>query len=190
MKRRYFTARAIALAGACVLADKPLHAHTPYAQWNSFRKRHLHILTARADLVGDAVADSWVALLTQHLPSSKAVVSRARNFVRVASLLKTDQAKLAVLSYEQANAMFLGEPPFNGFTPMPLQVLVDNGEYLLVTRDDLPLEHGFLLATTLMENSQSPKITVPLDGMFGMSIHPGAKSALEGKEVTPAPADE
>jgi len=192
MNRRIFTSRALALAlaASCLLAGKPLHAHTPYAQWNSFRKRHLQILTSRSDLAGDAVADSWVAVLTEHLPSSRAVVSRARNFVRVASLLKTDQAKLAVLSYEQARAMFSADPPFESFTPMPLQVLIDDGEYLLVARDDLPLEHGFLLAITLMENAESRKITAPLDGMFGMSIHPGAKSAAEGKEIAPVPTNE
>lgn len=185
MNRRHFTSRALALAGACLVIAKPLYAHTPYGQWKSFRQRHLQFLTARSDLVGDSVADSWVAVLKQHLPSSRAIVSRARNFVRVASLLKTDQAKLGVLSYEQANAMFSGAPPFDGFAPMPLQLLLDNGEYLLVARDDLPLEHGYLLTVTLMEHSESLTVSVPVAGKFGMTIHPGARYVAEGKELSP-----
>ncbi|OED37980.1 hypothetical protein AB833_21610 [Chromatiales bacterium (ex Bugula neritina AB1)] len=160
-------------------------AHTPYGQWDSFRKRHLQVLTARSDLTGDAIADSWVALLAEHLPRSKAVVSRARNFVRVASLLKTDQAKLAVLSYQQAEAMFSAEAPFEDFSPMPLQLLIDDGNYLLVCRDDLPLEHGFLLAATLLEEAAALSVSVPLSGMFGMTVHPGARAAALGEQIIP-----
>ena len=151
-----------------------LQAHTPYAQWDSFRIRHLHVLTARSDLVGDAIADEWVAVLAEHLPKSKAVVSRSRNLRGIASLLKTDQAKVAVLSYEQAQAMFTGTSPFEEFGPLPLQVLLDNGEYLLVTRDDLPKEHGFLVVEALLDQADRLLLSVPETGPFGMQIHPGA----------------
>lgn len=154
-----------------------LKAHTPYRQWDSFRTTHLQVLTSRSDLVGDAVADEWVAVLAKHLPKSKAVVSRARNFVRVASLLKTDQAKVAVLSHDQANSMFNGTAQFEDFGPMPLQVLLDNGTYLLVAKDDLPEEHGFLVVTTLLEQASVLQLSVPLDGLLGMDVHPGARTA-------------
>ncbi len=154
-----------------------LSAHTPYGQWDSFRERHLQVLTTRSDLVGDAIADEWVAVLVEHLPKSKAVVSRARNFTRMASLLKTDQAKVAVLSHEHAESMFQGESVFKEFGPMPLQVLVDNGKYLLVARDDLPKEHGFLVVATLLEKAVALKLTVPSKTLFGMRIHPGAEAA-------------
>lgn len=158
-----------------------LKAHTPYRQWDSFRTTHLQILTSRSDLTGDAVADEWVAVLAEHLPSSKAVVSRARNFVRVASLLKTDQAKVAVLSYDQAKSMFNGTAQFEDSGPMPLQVLLDNGTYLLVARDDLPKEHGFLVVATLLENASELQLSVPLDGLLGMHVHPGARTASLGE---------
>lgn len=152
-----------------------LQAHTPYGQWDSFRTRHLQVLTTRSDLTGDAIADKWVAVLAEHLPKSKAVVSRARNFTRLASLLKTDQAKVAVLSYEQAQAMVEGTAPFEEYGPLPLQVLLGNGEYLLVTRDDLPKEHGFLVVDTLLDNAVGLQLFVPETGPFGMQIHAGAK---------------
>ena len=158
-----------------------IQAHTPYGQWDAFRVRHLQVLTTRSDLTGDAIADQWVAVLAKHLPKSKAGVSRARNFVRVASLLKTDQAKVAVLSYEDAKSMFDGSAPFEDFGPMPLQLLVDNGEYLLVTRSDLPKEHGFLMVSTLMEQADAFNLTVPLEGQFGIDVHPGARAAALGE---------
>ena len=158
-------------------------AHTPYGQWDIFRQRHLQVLTSRSDLVGDALADRWVAILAEHLPKSHAMVSRARDFVRVASLLKTDQAKLAVLSYDQADAMFGARSPFEDFAPMPLQVLIDNGSYVLLARDDLPLEHGYLLVATLLEQAKSLNFTVPMEGKFGMLLHPGARAAALGEEI-------
>lgn len=157
-----------------------LQAHTPYGQWDSFRTTHLQILTARSDLTGDAVADEWVAVLAEHLPKSKAVVSRARNFVRVASLLKTDQAKVAVLSYDLAQSMLTGTAQFEEFGPMPLQVLLDNGTYLLVARDDLPEDHGFLVVATLLEQASVLQLSVPLEGLLGMDVHPGALKAASG----------
>jgi len=84
--------------------------------------------------------------------------------------------------------MYSAIPPFDSFSPMPLQVLVDDGKYLLVAREDLPLEHGYLLAITLLEQADST-ITVPDTGKFGMPVHPGARSAALGEEVTPAPSD-
>jgi len=164
------------LLTALVFSSTP-YAHTPYGQWDSFRTRHLQILTSRSDLDGDAVADQWVAVLAEHLPKSKAVVSRARNFIRVASLLKTDQAKVAVLSYKQAETMFSGTAPFDEFGPLPLQLLLDNGTYLLVATENLPEEHGFLVVATLLEQADALKLTVPTEGPFGMAIHPGAQAA-------------
>lgn len=52
-------------------------------------------------------------------------------------------------------------------------------------RDDLPLEHGYLLAITLMEHTKSLAVTAPLNGMFGMTIHPGAQSAAPGETIVP-----
>jgi len=169
------------LAGMLLPFDD-VKAHTPYGQWDSFRIRHLQVLTSRSDLIGDAIADQWVAVLAEHLPKSKAVVSRARNFVRVASLLKTDQAKVAVLSHDQAKSMFNGTDPFEDYGPMPLQVLLDNGNYLLVARDDLPKDHGFLVVEALLEQAEL-KLTVPTDGIAGIKVHPGALAAALGEPI-------
>lgn len=166
------------LLAAILLPFSHVNAHTPYAQWDAYRVRHLQVLTTRSDLEGDAIADVWVSVLAKHLPESKAVVSRARNFVRMASLLKTDQAKVAVLSYADAKAMHEGAAPFEEYGPVNLQVLLDNGAYLLVTRADLPENHGYLVVSTLLERGTDLNLTVPMEDEFGMDVHAGAREAL------------
>lgn len=190
MNKRGFLKGAAALSA---LAAWPLmqllaHAHTPYRQWDIFRKRYLQVLTSRSDLTGDAIGDDWVALLHERLPLSRAMVSRARDMNRVASLLKTDQAKLAVLSYADARDLFEARPPYEDFRPMPLQVMLDNGSHVLVARDDLPLHHGYAIVITLLEEARSLHLKVPLDGKFGMVVHPGARAAALGEAIEPPPS--
>ena len=190
MNRRHLLQRA---AAAVMMACLPLHgalAHSPYRQWDIFRKRYLQILTSRSDLDGDNTGDQWVALLVERLPLSRAMISRARDMGRVASLLKTDQAKLAILSYADAKAMASGLPPFEDYAPMPLQVMLDNGSHLLVTRENLPLHHGYAITAALLEEGKGLHVQVPLEGRFGMRVHPGARAAALNEPVEmPAPAD-
>jgi hypothetical protein len=181
--RKVISRRAWLLGVSTLLLSSNTIAHTPYGQWDVFRQRHLQILTSRSDLIGDAVADTWVAIIADHLPKSNAMVSRSRTSVGVASLLKTDQAKLAVLSHDQADALFNAKSPFEDYAPMPMQVLVDDGAYVLLARDDLPLEHGYVLVATLLEQADALHVSVPLKGMFGMSVHLGAKAAALGEEI-------
>ena len=108
MNRRTWLLGAASLMALTAFPLRPALAHSPYRQWDIFRKKHLQILTSRTDLDGDTTGDEWVALLLDRLPLSQAMVSRARDMRRVASLLKTDQAKLAVLSYSDAKAMMSG----------------------------------------------------------------------------------
>lgn len=190
MKRRTLLTRAAALAALACWPLTPALAHTPYRQWDIFRRRHLQILTSRSDLDGDAVGDTWVATLLERLPLSRAMVSRARDTGRVASLLKTDQAKLAVLSYADAKAMTDASGPFGDYVPMPLQLLLDDGRYLLVARENLPLHHAFAVTAALIEAAGELHLSVPLDGRFGLPVHAGARAAALGERIEmPAPAD-
>ncbi len=188
MQRRRFLGAGLGLSAALLLPLRDAMAHTPYRQWDIFRKRYLQILTSHSDLDGDATGDDWVALLRERLPLSQAMISRARDVDRVASLLKTNQAKLAILSHAHARAMFQASPPFEDYRPMPLQVMLDNGTHLLVTREDLPLHHGYALARALLEEAGPLHVKVPLDGMFGMAVHPGARKAALGEAIDPPPA--
>jgi hypothetical protein len=178
--------RTLLCAGAALLVGWPLApalAHTPYRQWDIFRRRYLQMLTSRSDLDGDAVGDDWVAQLKQRLPLSRAMVSRARDMGRVASLLKTDQARLAVLSHDDARRLASGLPPFDEFAPLPLQVMLANASHVLVARENLPLHHAFAIAAALLEDSDRLGLTVPLDGLNGMALHPGARAAALGESI-------
>ncbi len=187
MKRRTLLRACVALLATWPLS--PALAHTPYRQWDIFRRRYLQLLTSRSDLIGDAAGDEWVALLGRRLPLSRAMVSRARDTMRIASLLKTDQARLAVLSYDDAQLLGGGLPPYQDLAPMPLQVLLDNGQHLLVARDNLPLHHAYAIVSALLEEGERLSLTVPLDGAFGMTVHPGARAVALGETITPPVAD-
>ena len=183
MQRRRFIGSAAAILAAGLWPVAQALAHTPYAQWDLFRKRNLQILTSHSDLPGDAIGDEWVDFLREKLPLSRAMVSRARDVARVASLLKTDQSKLAVLSYQHAQAMMTAAAPFEDYPNMPLQIMFDNGTHVLVAREDLPLHHGFLIAVTLLEAAGPMHLSVPLEGKFGMKVHPGARAAALGEKI-------
>ncbi|MBM3336989.1 MAG: hypothetical protein FJY60_04795 [Betaproteobacteria bacterium] len=183
MQRRRFIGNAVTLLAAGLWPAAQALAHTPYAQWDLFRKRNLQILTSHSDLPGDAIGDEWVDFLRKKLPLSRAMVSRARDVARVASLLKTDQSKLAVLSYQHAQAMMTAATPFEDYPNMPLQIMFDNGTHVLVAREDLPLHHGFLIAVTLLEAAGPMHLSMPLEGKFGMKVHPGARAAALGEKI-------
>jgi hypothetical protein len=165
-------------------------AHTPYRFWDVFRKRNMQILTSHDDYIGDETGDVWVATLREKLPLSRAMVSRTQYMTRMASLLKTDQVKIAVLSYQHAQQMSTGEPPFEEYAPLKLDILVDNGKYLLVTLPNLPLYHGYLVTTALMEAADKLQLINPDQGRFGMAVHAGAQAHYRGEKLTPPPAPE
>jgi hypothetical protein len=190
MNRRILLLRTIALAAFAAWPPSAALAHTPYRQWDIFRRRHLQVLTARSDLDGDLAGDEWVAHLREHLPLSRAIVSRARDIGRVASLLKTDQAKLAVMSYADVQAMALGIAPFNEYAPMPVQLLLDNGTHLLIARDNMPLHHAYVITVSLLEARERLHLQVPMAGRFGLDVHAGARAAALGELIqAPARAD-
>ena len=188
MQRRPFLSRLTLTSALALFPVFKALAHTPYRFWDVFRKRNMQILTSHADYTGDDTGDTWVAVLRENLPLSRAMVSRAHDMPRIASLLKTDQVKIAVLSYMHARLMFTGEPPFEEYAPLPMEILIDNGKYLLVTRPDLPLYHGYLVTTALMEAADKLQLVNPGKGHFGMSVHAGAQACYRGEKLEPPPA--
>jgi hypothetical protein len=188
MYRRSLIAHLPLLAALVSIPFSRAFAHTPYRFWDVFRKRNLQILTSHADYTGDDLGDNWVAVLREGLPLSRAMVSRAHDMPRIASLLKTNQVKLAVLSYMHARLLFTGAPPFEEFAPLPLEILVDNGSYLLLTRPDLPLDHGYLITAALMEEADKLTLIKPGKGQFGMAVHAGAKAFFNGEKLEPPKA--
>ena len=184
MQRRSFLSR-LSLAAAMSALPAAVMAHTPYRFWDVFRKRNMQILTSHADYTGDETGDAWVAVLRENLPLSRAMVSRTLDLRRSASLLKTNQVKMAVLSYEDAHLLSSGKPPFDQFSPLVMDILIDNGKYLLVTLPDLPLYHGYLVTTALMEDANKLQLINPGQGRFGMGVHAGALAVYKGEKLAP-----
>jgi hypothetical protein len=190
MQRRSFLSLGALASSAVLLPMQFAMAHTPYRFWDVFRKRNMQILTSHDDYIGDETGDVWVATLREKLPLSRAMVSRTQYMTRMASLLKTDQVKIAVLSYQHAQQMSTGEPPFEEYAPLKLDILVDNGKYLLVTLPNLPLYHGYLVTTALMEAADKLQLINPGQGRFGMAVHAGAQAHYRGEKLSPPPAPE
>jgi hypothetical protein len=181
MNRRRFLA--FMLLGTAAL---PAAAHTPFRQWKVFRQRYLLITTSRTDLKGDALGDRFVEILAAELPASRAMVSRAINLQRIASLMTTDQANLAILERSAARALVQGTPPFAEFGPFGLQAIVQTDAHILVCREDVPLHHGYLIAATLMAHEANLGIRIAdNDGL--MAVHPGAMAFARGEVIEPPP---
>lgn len=166
--------------------------HTPYKQWQTYRKQHLLILTNRADAsypLGKQVAE----ILATHLPESKARVARAPHLQRVASLISTKQLDVALLKPADAVALMHGKAPFDNFDPVPLRTIIGLGDYFLVCRDDFPDAHAYLVAKTLSTHRE--QFTEPVwparndgypDAEPRVPFHPGALDYYQGE---PLPGD-
>ena len=167
--------------------------HTPYRQWEVYRKRHLIILTTRTDSSSYQLGKRVAEILATQLPESKARVTRAPHLERIGSLISTKQLDVALLSRHAAAALLAGQPPFVEYGPVPLRTIIGLGKYLLVCRDDFPARHAYLVAKTLGTHraalpasvrSQPPSVPEPNPIV---PMHPGALAYFAG---LPLPAQE
>jgi hypothetical protein len=161
-----------------------LTGHTPYRQWKVYRQTHLLVFTSRDDPRSDELGERIAARLRELLPESKAQVARAPHAARIASLITTNQADVAVLSRANAAALFARQAPFGDYLPVELRVLVENEEYQLVCREDFKPEHAYLVAEALAGESGEAGLAVPLHegGDAGIvPTHPGALAFARGE---------
>lgn len=185
--RRALLKYAFALAAAFAASG-----HAPYGQWKVYRKRRLHILTSRSDAPTYPLGKRIAEVLADHLPASKAQVSRAPDTRRIASLISSGQMDVAVLSRRDAARLRAGQAPFEAFGPVALRTLVSVGEYLLICRADFPDRHAYLVAAALSDNRDDLGVEIEsLDVMtggadHGVPLHPGAAAYFDGE---PAPED-
>lgn len=163
-------------------------AHTPYSQWQVYRKKHLLIGCHREDLQTWDLAKQMVETLQSHLPAAKARVARAPHPQRLASLLGTEQLQFAIVDVAEATDMIAGNGRFKPYGVLPLQVLWQTGKYLLLVRSDVPTRHGWLVAEALddvefaLTAQKTSNVERALPSEF--SWHTGATLYLSGE---PAP---
>ncbi len=183
--------RALAALGA-VAASTLLAAHTPYNQWKIFRKRFLLVHTSREDSLSDELGERITAALKQSLPSSRAQVVRAPTDARIASLMSTAQADVAVVSRAHALALSKAAPPFEDYFATPLRVIVENATHQLVAREDFPFHHAWLIAQSIVEAGGADGLVVPTRDVVTaraqntIPTHEGAAAFARGE---PLPAE-
>ena len=164
--------------------------HTPYEQWVVYRKRTLLIGSVRSDPPTYELAERIATHLAERLPKSRARLSRAANYRRLASLLGTAQLEVAVLSRARAIAMAGAGPPFTDFEPLPLRRLYDMGDYILTSHADFPARHAYLVSRTLAEKA-APVAGTVLGAVEtdGIPPHPGSTAYARGAPLPAPPAE-
>lgn len=157
----------------------------PDRMWSIYRRYNLIVVGQRDDDVGSAIAKAVVDALARFLEGSRAILARAVDARRVGVLIGTEQQDVAIMQLGSAEALFLGNPPFDDMRDVPLRVLLSLGGYVLVCRRDFLDRHAYLLAKTLAENSEvlptsvaSPQGIVP--------THNGARAFFAGEEMPDA----
>jgi hypothetical protein len=171
--------RALLLGAALLWAPSLLVAHTPFGQWVSFREERLHIGTSREDPRGFAHGEALVASLAVNYPESRALVSRAFDTKRLASLLGSQQFAVAVLSEDALQEALAGQGDFAEVGPQPLRQICATGAHLLLAHSALSPHITFRMAAALTPQGDcSPNQAAPL--------HAGVQAFLQGEDE-PAP---
>ncbi|MGL4576803.1 MAG: hypothetical protein ACRCV9_18590 [Burkholderiaceae bacterium] len=164
----------IAAAGAaCVV----LSAHSPYGQWDAFRKARLIVFANAQDARSQTLAKAVAARIDAAEPASKATWARAPNAFEQLKLLDSHQADVILLTPAQAADAKAGQGAYAKLGAQPIKVLAVLEDYLLVSLDEYPQAHAWRIAKAL-------KITK--DGSAlpqGLEHHEGVLSYLAGKEM-------
>lgn len=178
--------RRLLRAGAALAAWAVAGGHTPYRQWAVYRRKHLLIGTCRADAPTYPLGKRIVAALESRLPEARARVTRARDQLRLASLITTGQLEVVLFAAEDAAGLRDGAPPFAAFGPTPLAALFRYGPRWLLCRPDFPDRHGWLVARALSESAAGFADAGPADDSV-VPVHSGARAFAAGAPEPPAP---
>jgi TRAP-type uncharacterized transport system substrate-binding protein len=163
-----------------------LTGHSPYRQWDVYRKVRLVVLVNAEEAPSVQLGQVLAGLLAKHLPESRAMMARARNINDVVRLIASKQLDTALIREEDASVAFEGKGRFADNGKVPLRALAQLGPYLFVCRDDLPTPTGYQLAETIAEQwkgidaelvngARDPK---PISSVR-IPVHPGALEYYE-----------
>ena len=143
------------LQGMGAIALLPL-AHTPFPQWKVYRKLHLFIVVNRGDAVAYDLGQAIAHTLADVIPESRALVTRARDSLRLASLISTQQLDVALLSRSELTAWQNHQSPYDQLQLTQLQELFEVEDYVLISRDDFRSEHAAWIRETLQTHLGNP----------------------------------
>ena len=128
-----------------------LSAHSPYRQWDVYRKARLVLLASGSDAAAVRLVQALAAIYARRLPDSRATHARARDLNDVGRLLASGQLDVAVLREGDAHALATAAPPFADNGPTALRTLAALGEHLLVCLDSVPVPAAYQLAEALSD---------------------------------------
>lgn len=163
-----------------------LTGHSPYRQWEVYRKVRLVLLVDAEDAASVRLGQAIAGVLAKHLPESRAMTARARDINDLVRLVATRQLDTALMRENDAWTALSGTGPFADNGNVPLRTLAQLDAYVFVCRDDLPRPSAYRLAETLAE--QWPQIGAVLpNGARGprpassarIPVHPGANEYYE-----------
>ena len=181
--RRLFLRSMLAVVLSQSLAAT-VFAHTPYRQWKVLRQRFLLVHSSRTEPQTDAIAEELVAILDNVLPQANAMVARAPDEQRIASLMTTGQAVLSVMRADQAEDLYQRRGEFRDYQGQQLRWLVDIGDYRLVTVTSFPRHHAWLVTAALAENGADLGIRPPGSSAGGsLPAHDGAIAFVNGESL-------
>jgi TRAP-type uncharacterized transport system substrate-binding protein len=176
MQRRVWLRSLGALAAAWLLSG-----HSPYRQWDVYRKARLVLAASASDPPAVRLAQVLAALYVEQLPGSRASLARSRDTNDLVRLIASRQLEVAVLREPDAYAAFVGAEPFADNGRVALRTLAALGEHLLVCTETVPNAAAYMLVEALVTDWQAvdpamvhrarsprpaPTLRVPL--------HPGA----------------
>lgn len=164
-----------------------LSGHSPYRQWDTFRKARLVLLVSASDEGAVRLAQALAALFATRLPKSRATYARARDSNDLVRLLASKQLDVALLREGDAHAALTAAEPFADNGGVGLRTLGAFGEHLFVCLADVPDASAYMLAEALTEHwrdidpalvpgASSPKPSASLR----VPLHPGAIEFYRG----------
>jgi hypothetical protein len=150
-RRTFLRVLALPLAACGVLG------HSPYRQWQVYRKSRLIIVTSAADAASYRLGESVAAVLARELPESRALATRAADAPDIVKLLASDQLEVAILAVDDVEDAAAGRGRFAAEGALALRTLADLGRYRLVARADFPDARAAVIARTLAERWPPPE---------------------------------
>jgi hypothetical protein len=128
-----------------------LSGHSPYRQWDVFRRARLVLLVSASDAASVRLAEGMVGIFSQHLPDSRATYARARDTNDLVRLLASRQLELTLLREADAHAVLMGAEPFADNGRVELRTLAQVGAHLFVCLEDVPNAAAYSLVDALAE---------------------------------------
>jgi len=158
-----------------------LSGHSPYRQWDVYRKTRLVLLASAADPQSVQLGAALARIYLQHLPESRATMARARDGNDLVRLLASKQLDVAVMRELDAHAAFAGQPPYADSGGVRLRALAVLGEHLFVCREEVPNGSAYMLIEALaarwgdidpvlVHKAPGPRPA----GKLAVPLHPGA----------------